>query len=316
MYLFPNLQTDLFLPRVYPIPGLPTNGVVFVPRDFLRGLFGVYGVDLPIELTKLPELSDGDEEDPILTTALSGMDLSTIAYFSEFLLAPLGFFVPTLRTAGKTSGFGADLGASLDSIAPYKAGDQGWMTVETLSIQLNTTFTPSGHFPSYSNELLQDGNGTDIRSDTQIGHDAAVCVQMYEPWIMEAYNTSTGSSFTLGIVEKGNGSTLLSPSDNIRGPQIVNTRYLNTTGKDVAFFYAHSKGVARMWETNFNTGSGLVTTGAPSATVGPTVPPCMKSPLNSIHSTGRFFHQWHWTRGIHRTVTRPVRHYPCTSQCG
>ena len=167
------------------------------------------------------------------------------------------------------------LGLSLDSNTPYRAGDQRWMTVETVFIQLNTTFTPSGHFPSYSNGWSQDGNGTNIQTDTQIGHDAAVCVQMYEPWITEAYSTSTGSAFTLRIVDKGNSNTSLSPSGSIRGPQIANTRYLNTTGKDVAFSIAHSKSVARMWEANIDKGSGIFDTGAPSAVVGPVVPLCV-----------------------------------------
>ena len=86
--LFSNQPTDLFLPRVYPIPGLSTSGVAFVPRDFLRGLFGAYGVDLPTELTELPEVGDGDE-DPILSRALQNVDLSTISYFGECMLAQL-----------------------------------------------------------------------------------------------------------------------------------------------------------------------------------------------------------------------------------
>ena len=53
-----------------------------VPRDFLRGLFGVYGMDLPTlfvdsDLSGLPN-----------DTIPSNIDLSAISAYSEFLSAP------------------------------------------------------------------------------------------------------------------------------------------------------------------------------------------------------------------------------------
>ena len=191
------------------------------------------------------------------------------------------------------------------------------MTVETLFIHINTSFAPSGHFPVYSNEWLLVGEeGTEVMSSFQIGHDAAVCVQMYEPWIAEAYQTSTGSSFALRIVEKGNGSTSLSPSGNIRGTQISNTRYLNTTGKDIAFSKAHYKSVTRMAEANYDQGTDTFDFGVPSPIVGLVVYLRTTSLLTSADSTGRFFHQWHWAQGVHRTFSRSVCCYPRTGQCG
>jgi len=228
---------------------------------------------------------------------------------------PLAFFVPTLRTTARSSNSAS--GSYLDSNTPYTISNQGWMTVETLFIHINTSFAPSGHFPVYSDEWLLVGeNGTEVMSSFQIGHDAAVCVQIYEPWIVEAYNTSTGSSFALGIVEKGNGSTSLSSSGSIRGAQITDTRYLNTTGKDVAFSKAHSKSVRRMAEANYDQGAGRFGFGVPSPIVGPVLPLRTIFLLISTNSTGRFFHQWHWAQGIYRTFSRPVRRYPRTGQCG
>ena len=69
---------------MFPSRQLPTFDFAFVPRDFLRGLFGVYGMDLPTELTQL-ELSDQDTEDSALSTALSSINSSTISYFGKFL---------------------------------------------------------------------------------------------------------------------------------------------------------------------------------------------------------------------------------------
>jgi len=147
------------------------------------------------------------------------------------------------------------------------------MTVETLFIHLNTSLTPSGRFPVYSNVWLPAGdNGTSVLSSFQFGHDAAVCVQKYEPWIIKAYNTSTGSSFALGPVGKGNGSTPLLPSGKIQGARITNTRYLNTTGKDIAFSQAHQKSVTRMGEANYDQGRRILGPGVPSQIVGPVVP--------------------------------------------
>ena len=115
---------------------------------------------------------------------------------------------------------------SLFSIpVPGLAGDQGWATLETVIIRANTNYTPSAHFPVYSNVSRLYGFD-------KIGFDAAVCVQRYESWIIETYNTSFTSPSVLRIVGKGNGNPPLSPRGNIRGTPIANTRYLNTAGKN------------------------------------------------------------------------------------
>ena len=64
---------------------------VLLPRDFLRGLFSVYGMDLPIFFTGTgPDLRNLYPGDNIA----SDINLSTIAYLGEFFLAPLTFFAP------------------------------------------------------------------------------------------------------------------------------------------------------------------------------------------------------------------------------
>jgi len=69
----------MFLPRV----PLSANGgltYIFMPRDFLRGLFGVYGMDLPTEFTN-PDLNVLQAND----TIPSNINSSTISYIGEFL---------------------------------------------------------------------------------------------------------------------------------------------------------------------------------------------------------------------------------------
>lgn len=125
-------------------------------------------------------------------------------------------------------------------------------------IRLNTSYTPSGRFPVYSNESIPDANGM----ETRIGYDVAVCVERYDPWIIEAYNTSVGSPTTLRIVEQAYGNTSL-PSGKIQGDPIQNTRYLNTTGKNPAFYVAHDNSINQMLKDN-----GLDRSYVPSPTVG------------------------------------------------
>ena len=140
--------------------------------------------------------------------------------------------------------------------------DQGWTTVETVLIRLNTSYTPSGRFPIYLNGSGPDANGM----GTRIGYDAAACVERYDPWIVEAYNTSVGSPTILRIVENGYGNTSL-PSGKIQGYPSQNTRYLNTTNKDAGFYVAHDNSINQMVKDN-----GRDFPYVPSPTVRPVMP--------------------------------------------
>jgi len=124
---------------------------------------------------------------------------------------------------------GVSLTSIVDDYLPSD-GNRGWTSIEAVIVRFNTSFTPSGHCPVRANKTALNGLVTNL------GYDAAVCAQKYEPWIIEAYNTSTGSVSALRIVGGGDGSVSISPSGSIEGgAPIVNTRYLNTTGKSLAF---------------------------------------------------------------------------------
>ena len=70
--------------------------------------------------------------------------------------------------------------------------------MENILIRLNTTYAPQGTFGTQSNYSMPDNNG----SATFIGYDAAVCLELYEPWIVEVYNSSVGFPSSMRIVDK------------------------------------------------------------------------------------------------------------------
>ena len=186
---------------------------------------------------------------------------------------------------------------SVHSLLFDESDNLGWTAIETTLVRLNTSLTPLGRFPVYSNKSSPDGNGT----ETRIGYDATVCLHRYDAWVMETYNTSIVSPSSMRIVEKVDGNASMSPSGHIRGSPIANARYLNTTGKTIALALAHSNALIMIWKDNVRSGDYI-----PSPTVGPALPLRTTSLLTSTLFTGRFFHQWHWASRVHRTLSRPV----------
>ena len=154
-----------------------------------------------------------------------------------------------------------------------QVGDQEATSLETFILRLDTEDTPSGRFPVSLNKSLPHAD----RVKHVIGYDAAVCLQRWEPWIIEAYNTSIASPSALRIVGKGTRDTSLLPSGNIQGAPIENTRYLNTTGKELAFGVTYDNSLSKMVK-EISRNSDYI----PSPTVGPVVPPRTASNLNLL----------------------------------
>lgn len=137
------------------------------------------------------------------------------------------------------------MGHSFHTRTILDTGFSGWTTVETVLIRLNDSFTPSGRFPVYSNVSIPDARGV----KTKVGYDAAVCVEKYDPWIIEAYNSSTGAPVILRIVGTSDPDAS-KPSGNIQGIPLGRTRFLNSTGKNPAFFVAHDNSINQMVKDN------------------------------------------------------------------
>ena len=185
---------------------------------------------------------------------------------------------------------------------PFPNGDQGWTAVVTVLVRLSTEYTPSGRFPV---SAIRPGP---IGEKIRVGCDAAVCLQQYEPWVIEVYNTSVGSPSALRIVAKGNSSASLT-SGNTREAPIAGTGYLNTTGKDRAFTAAYNNSINQIVKDDAR-GQFY-----PSPTVGPGM--SLRTILLTLtNPTVRLFHRRRWTLWVHRTFPRPACHHPRTDRCG
>ena len=116
-------------------------------------------------------------------------------------------------------------------------------------VRLNTTYAPNGVFAHYS-ASVPDVNG----SDTFIGMDAAVCVELFEPYVLETYNATVGLPSTLGIV--GRNASILTPEgslEHLKGNRLtdanVKTR-LNSTGLNAVFDTLHGNSVNQLIKDN------------------------------------------------------------------
>ncbi|KAF8663578.1 hypothetical protein AX16_000922 [Volvariella volvacea WC 439] len=204
---------------------------MFVPRDTLRGLFDEFELPFPEALEKplTPELVLGPGE----TELPPEIDLGPIA----------------------TSGAWYDngVGHSFKSM-PLTMGEEGfgWMSVESVIIRVNTSYTPQGQFLTLSDASVPDENGT----ATHIGYDGAVCLELFEPWVLETYNTTVGMPNTLRIMDKGN-MTVDHNSENVRermlGERVRDPdarRMLNSTNLREVYIAARTNSINQMIKDN------------------------------------------------------------------
>ena len=181
----------------------------------------------------LPGLGPLDPND----TVPSNIDNSTVTYLGTLLPAPFASFMSDPYTAAKFPDDGQSVSIRPNLISDlYPGGEQGWTTIEAVLIRLNTLYTTSGRFPVHANKSVPSPDFVEIRVD----YDAAVCVQKYEPWIVEAYKTSIVSPILLRVVDKGYRDTPPSPSGNIQGPPIAGASISKFTNMPIVLNSARS----------------------------------------------------------------------------
>ena len=81
----------------------------------------------------------------------------------------------------------------------------GWISIETLLLRINDVYAPKGKFQlkpdTLHNTTIPDGKGGMVQG--RIGYDAAVCLELFEPYIVEVYNSTMGLPTTMRVISKG-----------------------------------------------------------------------------------------------------------------
>ncbi|KAF8883434.1 hypothetical protein BD779DRAFT_1443935 [Infundibulicybe gibba] len=202
----------------------------FTPRATLRSLFDSFKLPFPAQL-EVPV--NGSKVLQKNDTFPVGLDVAATS---------LGAFFPD-----------DGAGQSFQS-TPLSMGEDGngWVTLESVLVRLNMTYTPDGKFGKLSNMTVPDVKG----QPTHIGYDSAICLELYEPWILETFNQTTGLPTSVRIVAKGNEITDQNTSHQIErntglpltDPNIK--RRLNSTNLLRAYVTAHNNSVNQMLKDN------------------------------------------------------------------
>ena len=202
---------------------------MIVTRAFLEKLFSSFSLPL-LYLFETPGLVPND-------TLPSGVSEEEVAYICAFVLcAGIYIFSADLSPAG----FRDDgIGHSFNSPPPNTGlSGNGYVEVETALVRLDKFWAPNASFPVWSQyPIIQDPG-----SYWNIGYDAIVCVKMYEPWIVQIYNSSLGVPTTMTIVRKS--ATADFETDYGKGDPYLDsyTQALNYTGKDSAYYNGYAGG--------------------------------------------------------------------------
>ncbi|KAG5645260.1 hypothetical protein DXG03_006562 [Asterophora parasitica] len=172
---------------------------LFTPRSVIQDLFSSF--DLPYPTIPRFDLANvlvpGD-------TVPNGVDIDEIDFAVRF--------------------YNNGVAHSLFSMPVGESGKDGhgWMSVEQVLVRINTTYTPDGKFARLSDQSIPDIDG----KPTYIGYDAIACVQLFEPWVLEIYNSTTGLPSSTRVVGKGN--VIVSNNTVDREEKLIGTPLVDT----------------------------------------------------------------------------------------
>ena len=207
---------------------------MIVTRAFLESLFSSFSLPL-LPLPHVPRTPGFPLVSPN-DTLPSGVSEEDLAYVCAFVLcAGISIFSTDLAPAWFEDDGTAH---SFDSHIPItsESGNR-WVGIETVLVRLNQAYALNATFPVWNTHPPMD-----LVDSRIIGYDAVVCVEMYEPWIVQIYNSSLGVPTTMAIVGKS-ASTDFETDYGNRGQRLDSyTRALNSTGKDVAWYVRYVGG--------------------------------------------------------------------------
>ncbi|KAF9448060.1 hypothetical protein P691DRAFT_730398 [Macrolepiota fuliginosa MF-IS2] len=175
---------------------------VFIPKDTVGTLLDYYQKPFPDDIPPAALVS-GDQDWP------SNVDQNKTLY------------APNFYNNGVNHAYWSQ------PLYNMGADDTGFVSLEVILIRLNSTFAAQGSFP-IRGDPIPDANGT----ATYIGYDAAVCVEVFEPWIVEVYNSTVGTPTTPRIVEKGNAVGDFK-AGGVKEKRMGNQLMTNDNGTDV-----------------------------------------------------------------------------------
>ncbi|KAG6915381.1 hypothetical protein DXG01_011753 [Tephrocybe rancida] len=166
-------------PDVNLVPLAPSNMTyLFTPRAVLVSLFSAFGMDYP-------------------ESSMEPFDVAKVVRPGDSYNAAIN----ANNTAFGAAFYNNGVGHSFFSRPVSMGGDgKGWISIEEVLVRLNTSYTPNGSYARKSDQTVPDAQG----NPTWIGYDAAICVELFEPWIVEVYNSTTGQPSTMRIVGPGN----------------------------------------------------------------------------------------------------------------
>ncbi|KAL0949830.1 hypothetical protein HGRIS_009865 [Hohenbuehelia grisea] len=215
----PNADTNI-IPRSFA-----NFTYMFTPRDTVRALFSSFDMDMPKILEQPLNAS--------LATAPGDRFPSGIDPQSTALAA--AFYDNGVAHSFKST--------------PLSMGEEGtgFVSLEGVLVRLNTSYTPDGKFPKYSDASIPDATG----KQTRIGYDGAMCLQLYEPWIVEVMNSTSGAPTSRRIVRKANEVEDLTFEEKNTGRRLQNVKTkLNSSGLSAVYDVIHGNSINQMLKDN------------------------------------------------------------------
>ncbi|EIN10266.1 hypothetical protein PUNSTDRAFT_64474, partial [Punctularia strigosozonata HHB-11173 SS5] len=184
---------------------------VFMTRELIASLYSSFNMSMP------SQMQDAVFDSSILSandSVPSGLNASDILYGKFW-----------------NNGDGHSLW-SFPVTRNYGDDGRGWQSIETTLIRCvsdaNGASTRIGAYTRHRRDRLL--------MFVHAGYDAAVCLRLIEPWVVEAYNSTVSPPSSLRIVRKQSAVDTSQAKDGI-------VRALNSTNKGPAYDAAHDNSV-------------------------------------------------------------------------
>ncbi len=118
---------------------------------------------------------------------------------------------------------------------------KGFTPLEVLLVRVDTSFTPKGVYPV---------TRTATTPPQTIGYDGAICLELFEPWVLETYNSTVGAPTSTRIVSKGNEIANVGAELNTGARLSGVKRQLDSSNLSSVYDVAHGNSVNQLLKVN------------------------------------------------------------------